>query len=583
MIQFFRKTFTIFLAFTLILSFSSLSFAKNDKDKRSIFFKDTTNHWAQESIEKLSSLGLVAGFEDGTFQPNKPVTRVEAVAFVVKAMGYLNKDSGKTLEIDLPYHDSNKIPLWAQASIQVALNHNIIQESSGNFQPNKGATRLEVVNMIANALEEQNSLYNNLSLHFTDLETLTQEDILNIKMAVSKGIVAGFKDFTFQPNKPLTRAEMAVFMNRLLQHIQNPVTTKIVSATFVEIKSDLIFVKPTTTTTSQINYYKLSDEVKVYKQFPNSSKITINLNDIQANDKLELVLNQNKEVTIITVLSSEQVTELQGDVRFVDPVTKQIRIRMMANNTFIYNTYTVVNNALITKGSLNTLISLDDIQVADKVLFRINADNQIYKLHVITDIVPIDQYGLKDIQSFTLVKSGLIAKFAVNSYGEIQLAQVQEGTVTYTGDEALTKIKNLITLGDLTNSFNLSKVITAFGLQNQASYKVEFTHSTLGKMVISKSSALSPVQFDVAKTNFFFNYEYSINKEEIQLIDSAFDYQANVISTLKNGVAEDVLGVIQTKDQTTTFDESDDNLSNYINDIENYMNSKKIEVNLFVK
>ncbi len=585
MINFLRKTFTVFLALTLIFSFSSLSFAKNDKDKRSIFFKDTTNHWASESIETLSSLGLVAGFEDGTFQPNKPVTRVEAVAFVVKAMGYLNKESLETLKINLPYHDSNRIPLWAQASIQVALNHNIIQPSSGNFQPEKGATRLEVVSMIANALNEQNTLYNNLSIPFTDLQNLTKEDILNIKLSVSKGLVAGFKNNTFQPNKPVTRAEMAVFMHRLLHQNQNPVTSKIISATFVGINDEVIFVKPlnTTSTTSPTISYELSDEVKVYKVLTSGSKVSIDLEDIQLNDKLELVLNQDKEVTIITVLASEQIEELQGDVRFVDPATRQIRIRMVTNNTFTYNTYTVTNNALITKGSLNTLISLEDIEVSDKVLFRVNAENQIYKLHVTSEIVPVDQYGLQDIQSFTLIKTGLVAKYAVNSYGEIQLAQVQEGTVTYTGDAALTRIKNLVTLGNLTTSFDLNKIMTAYALQNQASYKVEFNHSTLGKMVLSKSSALNPVQFDVVKTNFVFNYEFTAQKEEIQLIDSAFDYQANVISTLNNGIAEDVLGVIQIKDQTTTFDENDEKLTDYINDIKNYMTSKKVVVNFFVK
>ena len=372
MIQFLRKIFPVIVVFTLVFNLTSLSFAQSDR----------------ELIDNQPSYDLITSLEDGSPHPNKPVTRAEAVDFLVNALGYLNKENRETLEIDLPYHDSNQIPVWNQASIQVALNHNLIPVSPSNFQPEKKATRLEVVNMIAKVLNEENTLYRNLSLHFTDLTPLSTNDLLNIKLVLSKGIVSGFKDNTFRPNKPVTRAEMAEFMNRLIDQVQSPVPIETISAMFVEIINDLIFVKPTTTTnTSQITSYKLSNEVEVFKLFPNSSKVTINLNDIQANDKIELVFNQNKEVTTITVLSPEQVVELQGDVRYVDPVTKQIRIRRLDNNNFIYNTYSVASNALIIEGSLNILISLKDIQVGDKVLFKVNADNLIYQLHVITDIV----------------------------------------------------------------------------------------------------------------------------------------------------------------------------------------------------
>ena len=36
-----------------------------------------TNHWAYKAIESLSELGIVKGYEDGTFKPEQPVTRAE--------------------------------------------------------------------------------------------------------------------------------------------------------------------------------------------------------------------------------------------------------------------------------------------------------------------------------------------------------------------------------------------------------------------------------------------------------------------------------------------------------------------------
>ena len=45
-------------------------------------FKDTTGHWAQAQIEQLAKLGILGGYPDGTFQPDKPITRAEVAAVV---------------------------------------------------------------------------------------------------------------------------------------------------------------------------------------------------------------------------------------------------------------------------------------------------------------------------------------------------------------------------------------------------------------------------------------------------------------------------------------------------------------------
>lgn len=36
--------------------------------------------WAEAAVEQLAALHVIGGYPDGTFQPNKPVTRAEAVA-----------------------------------------------------------------------------------------------------------------------------------------------------------------------------------------------------------------------------------------------------------------------------------------------------------------------------------------------------------------------------------------------------------------------------------------------------------------------------------------------------------------------
>jgi len=51
---------------------------------------DVTGHWAEKAIRWCMETGLMQGYEDGTFQPDKPVTRAE-LATVLDRLGLLEK------------------------------------------------------------------------------------------------------------------------------------------------------------------------------------------------------------------------------------------------------------------------------------------------------------------------------------------------------------------------------------------------------------------------------------------------------------------------------------------------------------
>lgn len=51
-------------------------------------FTDTEGHWAESSIEKAANVGVVNGFEDGTFRPDEPLTRAQ-LAVILDKLGLL--------------------------------------------------------------------------------------------------------------------------------------------------------------------------------------------------------------------------------------------------------------------------------------------------------------------------------------------------------------------------------------------------------------------------------------------------------------------------------------------------------------
>lgn len=49
-------------------------------------FTDIVGHWAKGDIEYLAKLGIVKGYEDGSYKPDKEVTRAEVASMIAKAM-----------------------------------------------------------------------------------------------------------------------------------------------------------------------------------------------------------------------------------------------------------------------------------------------------------------------------------------------------------------------------------------------------------------------------------------------------------------------------------------------------------------
>ena len=52
------------------------------KDIENIFYNELNGHWYFNSTNKMIKAGYVNGYPDGTFKPNKDVTRAEAVSLI---------------------------------------------------------------------------------------------------------------------------------------------------------------------------------------------------------------------------------------------------------------------------------------------------------------------------------------------------------------------------------------------------------------------------------------------------------------------------------------------------------------------
>ena len=169
---------------------------------------DVQEHWAKESVGYLVELGIVDGFEDGTFKPEDTIQVDAFIKMVVTSLGH-------TLENGSFY--------WASTFIDKAKELGLVKE--GEFATyERPITRAEMACMIVRALQEEypDNLDEYKSL-ITDYDTIADIYQDYIVKAYAKGIITGYQDGSFKPEQNATRAEAAAMIVRMIDGEQRKV------------------------------------------------------------------------------------------------------------------------------------------------------------------------------------------------------------------------------------------------------------------------------------------------------------------------------------------------------------------------
>ena len=118
-------------AFTTYNSYSDVAYGK----------------WYNNPISTMSALGIITGYPDGTFKPNKPITRAEFAAIAAR---FDETQSGKSATF------SDVIGHWAAKEIGIAYYNDWIKGyPDGTFKPDQNITRAEAMTLINRVLERK--------------------------------------------------------------------------------------------------------------------------------------------------------------------------------------------------------------------------------------------------------------------------------------------------------------------------------------------------------------------------------------------------------------------------------------------
>ncbi len=191
--------------------FGSVEFVAATVPLQPVAFKDVSaTYWAKAYIDALASQNIIAGFPDGSFKPNEPVTRAQFATIITKAL----KPPAKRASIDFKDVKNN---FWAYAAIKSAYQSQFVSGyPDGNFKPQQQIPRVQALVSLANGLGLTANNQNVLSF-YTDAAQIPSYAIAPVAAATARQLVINYPTAKqLNPNRQATRAEVAAFVYQAL-------------------------------------------------------------------------------------------------------------------------------------------------------------------------------------------------------------------------------------------------------------------------------------------------------------------------------------------------------------------------------
>ncbi|MBD2437613.1 S-layer homology domain-containing protein [Nostoc sp. FACHB-110] len=177
-------------------------------------FTDITRHWAEPFIRGLASMGLTHGFADGSYQPDKPMTRAQYAALVAVAFNPTPKRPALAFS-DVPEN------FWAYKALQIAASGGFVSGfSDRTFRPDQNVQRLQVIVSLVNGLGLP-AVQNNGLLPYTDSNIIPEYAQKAVATATQQSIVVNYpQPNLLAPTREATRAEVAAMVYQALVAIK---------------------------------------------------------------------------------------------------------------------------------------------------------------------------------------------------------------------------------------------------------------------------------------------------------------------------------------------------------------------------
>ncbi len=172
-------------------------------------YTDTHGHWAENAINKWSEqYGILTGYEDGSFQPDKGVTRAELAMILDRVLNfkYLPKKG---------FNDVKGDEWFADAVLNLKAAGVLSADKNGDLAPNQIVTREEAARVFSLAFDILRS-YDDVP--YLDKAEIDEKELGYVSGMTKSGYMQG-DGANFSPKVSLTRAAVVTMIDNIVSYV----------------------------------------------------------------------------------------------------------------------------------------------------------------------------------------------------------------------------------------------------------------------------------------------------------------------------------------------------------------------------
>ena len=211
------------LALAMLMIFSVVSYGAYFSD-----LQDGSYSWAEETINRLADEGVIKGYSDGTYGPAKQITRQEALTLFARAAGVNDAENAYGVEFNQYSFKTvaDNYNTYAKKELCFLLERGILTEDEIDFylaEDNKNQVMLrhEAAVLISAILgvREDFDKTGEYPVEFADIEEIPESSLAAVGYAAQEGVLSGMEDGSFAPNDGVTRAQVAIMLDRVIKKL----------------------------------------------------------------------------------------------------------------------------------------------------------------------------------------------------------------------------------------------------------------------------------------------------------------------------------------------------------------------------
>lgn len=190
---------------------------------------DLDGHWAKTYIEYLDREGVInPSATTGKYEPNHDMTRAEFMRYINRAFHFT--EMAAISYTDVPRN------AWYYDTVRIAQKYGYINGVGDNkMDPEGKVTREQAAVIVGRLFKADPGNVAPADLPFTDRDEISSWSAGYIKAAADKGFLAGYSDGSFQPDRVVTRGEVAKI---LYYYIGTSLSTAGKAYTGADLKTD---------------------------------------------------------------------------------------------------------------------------------------------------------------------------------------------------------------------------------------------------------------------------------------------------------------------------------------------------------